>query len=565
MLASFSFLLGSTLLAFMFFILLLGSLGFVVGMPLTGVTIWLSAICTFVYGYVGTRFYFKEEASRIFPKLGVSVVVLFISFMYISGLFYDITYDGQVYHQEAVSKLADHWNPVHEYLTKERANSAILLNHYAKGPWIYEGALYTATRQLEQCKVFNFLLIIASFLLTFSAMRNQERFNVKQSALFSLLMALNPVSIYQSLSFYIDGQLASALLCLFASAYQLITKQDKLVLCSFVMSIALAVNVKFTGVVYVVACIGLVGGWLWLLKSKHLYKKFIKTAIAGLFIGICVIGYNPYITNTLYYGHPFYPLYGGSQTLDIMTSNSPIGFMKMNPLEKIFVSNFSMSNNDFDTEKPILKIPFRVTGQEIKPFVYGADIRIGGFGPWFSGILVIVGMIVILMYRGRMGNQQYKYLAGLVASIMLTVLINPEAWWARYVPQLWLVPIVIAAVAWSDGKKTVRYLGTGLVGAILINIGIITYPYIVGNYYSTQAFDLELQSIAAQHRPLNIYFGEFTSNYVRFQRWGIEYVDVPPDIADVNIENIRYKSLTAVCNKTLLADVFADERRKQNE
>lgn len=563
MLAPFSLLLGSTLLAFMFFILLLASLGFIVGIPLTGVTIWLAAICTFIYGYIGTRFYFKEETPKIFPKLCIGIVLLFVGFMYISGIFYDITYDGQVYHQEAVSKLADHWNPVHEYLTPERAHSAILLNHYAKGPWIYEAALYTATGQLERSKVFNFLLIIASFLLSLSAMRNKERFSVKQSLLFSLLMALNPVSIYQAFSFYIDGQLASTLLCLLALAYRLITEQDKLVLFSFVMSIALVVNIKFTGVVYVVACVGLVGAWLWFLKNKHLYRDFIKTAIAGLFIAICVIGYNPYITNTLYYGHPFYPLYGGSQPLDIMTSNSPLGFMEMNPLKKLYVATFSRSNNKFDTEKPILKIPFTLKPAEFEPFAYGADIRIGGFGPWFSGILTIAGIIAVLMLKAK--TEYYKYVAGLVASIMLTVLINPEAWWARYVPQFWLVPITIAAVAWSAQHKMIRYLGATLVGVIIINIAIISYPYIVGNYYCTQALDKELQNIAAEHRPLNVYFGEFTSNYVKFQRWGIEYVAVSSDIADINIENIRYKSLSSLVQKRLLAGIFVDDNKEKQE
>ncbi len=563
MLASFSFLLGSTLLAFMFFILLVASLGFFVGMPLTGVTIWLAAICTFVYAYMGTRFYFKDDTPKIFPRLCGGTVLVFLIFVYVSGFFYDITYDGQVYHQEAVSRLAEHWNPVHEYLTKERANSAILLNHYAKGPWIYEGALYASSRQLEQCKVFNFLLIIASFLLTFSTMRNTGRFSEKQSLFFSLLMALNPVSIYQTLSFYIDGQLASTLLCLFALAYRLVTEEDKFVLFSFVMSIALAVNIKFTGVVYVVACIGLVGGWLWILKNKHLYRTFVKTSIVGLFVGICIIGYNPYITNTLFYGHPFYPLYGKSQTIDIMTSNSPIGFMAMNPVEKLVVASFSMSSNKFDTEKPTLKIPFTLQAKEIKPFVYGADIRIGGFGPWFSGILVLVGMTAIFMCQA--GMKQYKYLLALVGSIMVTVLINPEAWWARYVPQLWLVPIVIAAVAWTDRQKIIRYCGRVLIGAIIINISIISYPYVLGNYYCTQALDIELQSIAQQHRPLNVYFGEFTSNYVRFQKWGITTVDVSSDIADINIENIRYQCLTAVYKQELLADVFAEERREQNE
>lgn len=564
MLVNFSLLLGSTLLALLFFILIFASLGFIASIPLTTVTIWLSVICTFIYGLSTTYFYFKHDTSRKFAALCSWAVLLFFSFMYISGLFYDISYDGQVYHQEAVSQLANHWNPFQDYITKERSHSAVLLNHYAKGPWLYEAALYTATGQIEQSKVFNFVLIFISFLLALSAMKSWDRFSTRQSIFFSSLLALNPISIYQAFSFYIDGQLASLLLCLLALSYRLVRNHDKVLLCSFIMSIALTVNIKFTGVVYAIACIGLVGVWLWLLKHKNLYDNFIKSSIVGLFIGICVIGYNPYITNTVYYGHPFYPLYGGkAQTMDIMTSNSPQGFMQMNSLEKLYVSIFSLSANNFDSEGPTLKIPFTVGLAELRPFVYGADIRIGGFGPWFSGILVIAMMILLLMLVFRTKDNMYG--AGLFASIMLSVLINPEAWWARYVPQFWLAPIIIAAIASFNAKKIIRYLGIVLAGTIIINIGLVSYPYILGNYYCTQDLDRQLQHMAEQQEPITVYFGDFTSNYVRFARWGIDYADAPDDIADINIEEIRYKYLTAVFKQPLLADIFADERVDKNK
>jgi len=559
MLVCFSLLLGSTLLALLFFILIFATVGFAAGIPLTTVTIWLSVVCTVIYGLMATHYYFKQHLWRNFAKLCLWAVLLFFSFMYISGLLYDISYDGQVYHQEAVNQLVNHWNPVHDYITKDRSHSAVLLNHYAKGPWLYEAALYTATGQMEQSKVFNFLLMIISFLLALSGMKSWKRFSNRQSIFFSLLLALNPISIYQAFSFYIDGQLASLLLCLVALSYRLVTHHDKVVLCSFMMSIALTVNIKFTGVVYVVACTFLVGGWLWLLKHKHLYGDFIKSSLIGLFIGICVIGYNPYVTNMVYYGHPFYPLYGNkTQTMDIMTSNSPPGFMQMNSGEKLYVSIFSLSANKFDREGQTLKMPFTVQLTELQPFVYGADIRIGGFGPWFSGMLIIALLIVLLMFIFPTKVNRYGVL--LFASIILSVLINPEAWWARYVPQFWLAPIIIAAVAACDAKKTIRYLGAVLAGAVIINIGLVSYPYILGNYYCTQDLDRQLQRIAQQQQPITVCFGEFTSNYVRFARWGIDYADAPDDIAEINIEEIRYKYLTAVFTEPLLADIFADER-----
>lgn len=557
MIVTFPFLLGLTLLAFMFFMLLLSAIGFGLGIALSPVHFWLSVAGTVAFVFVTVKLYYKQNTWKYFVGIVSVAFLLLYCFMHVSGLFYDISYDGQVYHQEAVIQLANHWNPFQQYLAREQSQSAMLLNHYAKGPWLYEAVLYTVTGQIEQSKAFNFLVMAASCLLAYSAIKGSGRFNTKQAIFFSLLLALNPVSIYQALSFYIDGQLASLLLCLFALSYTMAVNCDRLVLLGIVMSMGLLVNVKFTGIVYAVACIGLLGGWLWLLKKKQACWELGKTAIIGLFLGICVIGYNPYITNSIFYGHPFYPLYGaGSKSMDIMTSNSPKGFLQLNAVQKLYVANFSMSTNQFDLEEPKLKIPFSVSAQELKPFVYGADIRIGGFGPWFSGMAVIGGAILLLFIVWR---KSAYYGMGLVASIMITALINPEAWWARYVPQIWLAFICLAIVAWSSGHKAIRYLGGALAGAAVINLALIFYPYVLGNYYCTQALQQELIDISAYHNPIKVCFGEFTSNYVRFEQNRISFVDAPADIADMNIEVLRYNYLTAAAKNEALANIFVKD------
>jgi hypothetical protein len=560
----FPFVVGMALLSFMFFILVLSTIGFGMGIPLAPLHIWLSVGGSFIVIFITAKFYDKHNQWKYFLGAGGLSVLLMCCFMYVSGMFYDISYDGQVYHQEAVIQLANHWNPFQQYLTKEQSQSAVLLNHYAKGPWIYEAALYTVTGQIEESKAFNFLLMAASFLLAFSAMRNSGRYSVKQAMFFSLLLALNPVSMYQALSFYLDGQLASLLLCLVALSYQMVMYYDKIVLFGFVMSISLLVNVKFTGIVYGVACIGLLGGWLWLLQQKQAVWKLGKTAILGLVAGICILGYNPYMTNSFFYGHPFYPLYGGGpKSMDIMTSNSPKGFLQLSGIQKLYVANFSMATNQFDTEEPVVKFPFRVTAQELKPFVYGADIRIGGFGPWFSGMVVLGGLIVFLLAISP--KKETLFGMGMVASILLSALINPESWWARYVPQIWLAFICLAMVAELSEKKAIGYLGRALAGAAVINLALIAYPYFLGNYYCSQALKQELKEIAANHNPINVCFGEFTSNYLRFTKNNISFVDAPADIADINIDVIRYKYLTAAGKEEALANIFAKEGMEENE
>ncbi len=148
---------------------------------------------------------------------------------------------------------------------------------------------------------------------------------------------------------------------------------------------------------------------------------------------------------------------------------------------------------------------------------------------------------------------------------MLSVVINPEAWWARYVTQLWFVPCCIAAMAWSSPLREIRRLGTVLVAILAVNICLISYPYVLGNYYCTQNLDRQLQNMAEKQQPIKVCFGEFTSNYVRFARWGIDFADAGADVCDINIEEIRYKNLTSLFKEPLLIDIFVDERMDKNE
>ena len=69
MFVSFSLLLGSTLLALLFFILFFAVVGFAAGIPLTTVTIWLAAICTFMYSLRMTSYYYKQKLWPMFSKL----------------------------------------------------------------------------------------------------------------------------------------------------------------------------------------------------------------------------------------------------------------------------------------------------------------------------------------------------------------------------------------------------------------------------------------------------------------------------------------------------------------
>ncbi len=539
------------ILTYLAMMLSLASLAFAVGGSLGAWTAWvaLPLAAAFLYWRLRPGIY------RFSISLAILVFLLAAS-LATADLFYDISYDGQVYHQEAVRQLAAGWNPWHEYLERSMSHSAILLDHYARGPWIYGAAFYDATGSLEAGKAGNFLLMSAAVLYGVAALRRlgASRITAWSTA---LIAALNPVVIYQSFSFYIDGQLASLLLCL-AAAASLYLQGEKRQEAGIVSAIILAANVKFTGIVYAVAWGGLLLAALFFSGKRETIRHFLLTVFGGGILGAVIIGWNPYMTNLIFYGHPFYPLYGaGDKNMDIMTLNFPVGFAQLGMLSKLALANLAESSNGFDNVAPALKIPFALRPAELAPFAYGADVRIGGFGPWFSGICALaIAVLSALLFRG---GQAAALL--FCAALMLTVLINPEAWWARYAPQFWLIPAVLAFAALKNSSLFLRSVGAALLTVMMVNIVLVGYAYGLGNHYATLAYKQEAAKLAARPEPVKFFFGVFNSNEERFKKLAVPY-EIADGAAQAEIESFRYRYLSAVQNQPGLRKIFLDEKER---
>jgi 4-amino-4-deoxy-L-arabinose transferase-like glycosyltransferase len=515
--------LGFILAGFPAWLLLLAAVYFLCGGVIQAWLVYAGGFAALASGFAAARHYFREKALKYFVAASIAAVVIFGVFFNIAGSFYDMSYDGAVYHQEAVIKLVENWNPVYEHLYKLQTDSPDLLNHYAKGPWIYEAALYKATPAIENAKVFNFLLLSAALCFTLAALKSYPK--IKQPVLFSVLLTCNPVMLYQTLSFYIDGQLGSLLLCFLALAFMITQQRDNCLYAALIMVIVLLANVKFTGVVYV--CCGgvLLICWLWGLGQRNRIAAVIKTGLVGILLAICLAGFNPYVTNTLNYGHPFFPLYGaGQNSMDIMTSNSPKGFLALNRFEKLLLASFSCSDNALGIDLPRLKPPFVYEKREIEFFLSATDTRIGGFGPLYGGMLLLSVLLFAALWWYKRQSGLYAALAA--GTIFLSAIINPEAWWARYAPQLWAIPIIAAMGALAARNIYIKIGGWLIAGLLIFNIALVALPYTVGNYYSSAAWREMLDELKASNEPLTIYFGEFRSKRAQLAEQGIKYIEI---------------------------------------
>lgn len=540
---------SSSILFFLFFSIFLTSIGFSLKIPITSYHFFF--ILPFTLIFVIISCFIFPSRSKLF---GTSIMLaLLVSSFYlsldISKHFFDISYDGQAYHQEALIQLDRGWNPFYEQLNNFNANNMDRwLNHYSKGVWVYESIIFKATNDIESAKLFHIWLMIATFLFTLSFLSRFEKLPFILTFLISLLVAFSPVSIYQSLSFYLDGQLMSLMVILIVILGLIYMESNNYYYILLFMTIAVLVNVKLTAGIYTLI---IMSGYMVILWMKNklleLYKVFIF-ATAAFLIGFLLFGWNPYVTNTIYRGNPLYPALGTDRS-DYTVPQFPANFSGKNSIFLLFYSIFSRSDNVRGADKAAyLKIPFTFSKDELKAFT-DTNAKQGGFGPLFGGSILLSFLVIFwaLITLGKEvrwrhnnknlnGRQQYgennSALATLgvplfcLAVILVTCLINPASSLARFIPQMWLFPIFAFFLTYNSNNKPIRIIGYLIILVLLFNnilIGITYYKY---NLEITRLYKDRLEKFATTSKqdPIKFYFGDFKSSHThRFDKFGINY------------------------------------------
>src|SRR5207302_510029 len=120
------------------------------------------------------------------------------------------------------------------------------------------------------------------------------------------LLGANPVALAQVCSFYVDG-MAAALITALAALHLLCARAERPrvpLLLAQAAALVLLANLQFTGVVYAVAAgalhVGLrarAGG------SRPALRRAALTTALALAGGVLLVGYDPYVTNTVRKGH----------------------------------------------------------------------------------------------------------------------------------------------------------------------------------------------------------------------------------------------------------------------
>jgi hypothetical protein len=420
----------------------------------------------------------------------------------VAALFYDVSWDGQAYHQEAVLALAQGWNPLREgHLPAARFDN-LWINHYPKAAWLIEAALLRATGQLEAVKGLTLMLGAAAGLLSYTVLRARAPRWLALAA--ALVLAGHPVLLAQGWSFYVDGMLAALLTALLVLA---VLPREPLVRAAEVAALVLVINLKFTGLVYAAVIV---------LAHTLLVARQWRWAVPALLAGTLVLGFDPYVRNTLERGHPFYPI-AGPRPVDLLTPHQSPSLLRQPRPVRLALSIFARSSEG--SRAPELKAPWSVRADELEAMSY-EDTRIGGFGPLFAAALLAALLLLPALRPSRP-----VLVVG--AAVLASTLINPGLWWARYVPQLWLVPaglLALAAAAPAPG----RWLRAGrvaLLALLLANQGLVLGAQIDRHQDLSRAIDEQLVVLrrASVAGPLSVSFKSFDALAARLRAQGVPF------------------------------------------
>jgi hypothetical protein len=536
-LANFFFVFANTVLFLLFANVLIAAILFLFGRGMSLDFVMLAIGLTIIFAIICSTFVFEQYI------LGFIFVLLAVAGVCAGGVFlnhtiYDISYDGQTYHQEAVIQLSHGWDPVYQYLDPNVIGpDSKWINYYPKSSWINEAAIFLLTNQERDAKALNIILIIIAIALVYAALVDADILGKVNAFAVAVLVACNPVAIYQSLSFYLDGQLMSLFLCLCAICLIIYSKKRPFAFVSLFIAIPVFINLKFTAVVDAVILLIVFMVALWMEENERDTFRVLKIGAVSIALGILVIGASPYITNTMRYGNPFYPL-EGSGAIDLKPYNVPGNFINENSTEIFFASMFSQSANlkgvgSTSTFQP----PFAYTPSELTAFRY-PDPEEGGFGPLFGGAVALAFVMMLAYFIGMQFAKEKKYRGTFQAACLLILVailfcvIDPIASLARYVPQGYLIAVIPIILFLSTRKFLPQLVGWLALIFLLLNNYLVANAYVAYNLQTSAEIAQELATLKADAEvsPILVYFNEFKSTRVMLQEAGINYITT----ADIN-------------------------------
>ena len=526
-------------------ILLVSTFMFVLKIPINTYSLPISFLLSTIFNIWFSK---KVKADFIIQSIAKPIMLIFfLVSIFVSSSVYDLSYDGQAYHQEAVVLLNHGWNPLFTTLVDEAtANLERWLNHYPKGNWIIAANIYKLTNNIESGKALSiFSGFIAFGFVLFGY--HKLKINYYLKLLISALFALNPVFLYQSLSYYLDGILASLLVSLAFISFRIVTQREKVLFWPFLFVSIILINIKLSAVVFFGVLAFAFFLYIWINDQLKFSFWFAKLTIVSGLIGILFVGFNPYITNFLAKGDPLYPVMGKG-AYNYVEGNTPENYWSLKPPTRLLASIFSESSLARGNGKfGVLKLPITISQRELESFRQ-TNIKVGGFGALF-GLAFLLSVFGFIYYQfNRLHIQERLVSLSVITLIFGFAAIIPTSSVARYVPFVWWIPCIIVLLLFTKKTITMNVIGSLVIITLIINnllVGAYYYPY---NLKKSVQLDKQLNELSHTISfPLHVNFGQFGSTKVKLNKYNIPYNEVFTDDECKDGKTFLVNNISKIC------------------
>lgn len=449
---------------------------------------------------------------QIITSSFVAITIAGIS-LFLASKFFDMSWDGLWYHQTAVYQMTHGWNPFYDPMHNFAPHLQDWVRYYAKGPWYISLALFETTHNIEIAKAAPWIALMATFFAVF-AVSIDFRMHRRTAALIAALVSLNPVVTCQLASYLVDGLMISFLACFIAAMFRWFQRPSLLIVVIAIASAVLSINSKLTGLVYL--CFFCAAGGIYILvRRRELFWRYVVILSISISAGTVIFGFNPYVTNTINRSHPFYPMLGTASYPSLSESGqdpieryeTPHNMVGRNRFIRFAYAIFGRPGSQpfFQGENANLMWPFDIGWKDFHIF-YFHEVRISGFGPLFSGALImsllLFGAVLVRPSIPR------EIIILFIGAIVLSVLISKHTWWARYGPQLWWLPIIAVVAGFVSGWRPVRWTAYVLTAILLFNAVFLAVAHFRWEIEATHA-TYEQMDLLRQNGEVEVDFQYF--------------------------------------------------------
>lgn len=456
---------------------------------------------------------------------------LLIFVVYLFGGLVEIQPDGMTAHLEAINLLRNKWNIAYEVgypgMTDDVSRS--LNDNYirlvaGRTPYIMQSILSGVFEVNEGGRSLAFILtfcFLIDFTITFS--------KLKYKYLIGFIIVLCPINIGFLYSHYVDHLLYLFLIIYFLNLYKILSlKSLNAVYLNILLSFIIS-GLKANGFLIVnltlISCVAYIFIYenerLKTLKDNLFIKNLPVLFLASLIGTLSPLGMNYFIFNDPFV---FFNSYGGFENaINIVWGPQKEWFLNNNVVVRLIHSIFSQTSVNPEVV-PNLKFPLFIMSSELNHiFALNSDARIGGFGPYFGAIIILSLLcLIFLIIRDR----KVHPLIFFSFFILILTLVNPFSFWARFVPYLWIFPILISVHLILSSKSSLQTI-TGFILVSMMYINSLTY-FVVFNAGYLRAQSIVQTEIAAlkSDKTYKINFRNYDSIKIKFIEDNINFVSV---------------------------------------